>query len=102
MACLSVYDEEAKIATVCANPIYLDHPSRIQNNATLSFTVMELDASSLKNMIGSEQLFVLESQGFWGKLLSLEPGLSLFGKPAHKGELLIQSVLKPYDNKTEN
>jgi hypothetical protein len=51
MASLSVFNEDAKIAAVCANPIYLDSSIRIQSNMTLAFDVLEIDASSLKQMI---------------------------------------------------
>ena len=102
MACLSAYKEDVGVATVCANPIHFNGPPRIQSNTTLSFTVLEADSSSLKKMIGLEQLLVLESQGFWGKLLSLEPGLILYGRPALKGELFVRSVLTSYENTTEN
>src|SRR5690348_7619481 len=100
MACLSVYKEDVGVATVCANPIHFENPPTIQDNARLSFTVLEADASALKTMIGSEQLLVLESQGFWGKVLSLEPGLILYGRPALKGELFVRSVLTTYGKAT--
>jgi hypothetical protein len=102
MACLSVFNEDAKLTVVCANPIYLNSSSRIQANATLVFDVLYEDASSLKNMIGSLQIFALESQAFWGTLSSLEPTGSLFGKPALRGSLMVQTILNEHESSTDN
>jgi hypothetical protein len=102
MACLSVFKEDAKIPVVCANPIYLDSSSKIQSDAILGFDVLDVDASTLKRMIGALQIFALESQAFWGMLTSLEPGAALFGKPALRGRLIVKSILSEHESTTAN
>jgi len=102
MACLSVFREDAKIAVVCANPIYLDSSSKIQSDAALAFDVLDVDALALKSMIGALQIFALESQAFWGMLTSLEPGVALFGRPALRGRLIVKSILSEHQSATAN
>ena len=102
MACLSVLGEDAKMAVVCANPIYLDSSSKIQADAALAFDVLDVDALALKSMIGALQIFALESQAFWGMLASLEPGVALFGKPALRGRLIVKSILSEHKSTTAN
>ena len=66
MACLSVFREDAKMAAVCANPIYLDSSSKIQSDAALAFEVLDVDALALKSMIGALQIFCARIRSFLG------------------------------------
>ncbi len=102
MACLSVFRGDAKVAVVCTNLIYLDSSSKIQSDATLAFDVLDVDALTLKRMIGALQIFALESKAFWGVLTSLEPGAALFGKPALRGRLIVKSILSEDKSTTAN
>ena len=68
MACLSV--QKDKVYVICANPIF---PTS-ELGSTLTFEVLEKDASSLKSRLGEPDEYYIDSVGtFFGILQSLEP-----------------------------
>ncbi len=72
MSCLSVFDESG-IAFVCANPIFLVSGLDVRPGAKITFEVFKVDASGIRRIIGKREKFGLESQAFWGTVVSLEP-----------------------------
>jgi hypothetical protein len=103
MACLSVFPPDGRLAVVVANPIYLVGFEELLEGASLSFEVLDVDASSLKSMIGETQFFVLHSQAFWGTIRSLERSAEpLLGKPALSGILIVHNLASQNEQSSQS
>ena len=92
MPALSIVKPGRKGVSVLANPIFLTSPLRTESGAEVVFEVLEIDAGSLGELLGTKQLYHLDSKQFWAELKSLRlcqsthPGLSLLRyKPTLRG-----------------
>jgi hypothetical protein len=104
MACLSI--SEGDIFVVCANPIFPISDLDWQEGATLTFEVLEGDASVLAKQLGKVREYSLGQQPFRGQLESLErcesthPGLArMCDTPTLRGVLTIKNFPQPFGGK---
>jgi hypothetical protein len=72
MAALSIF-EDGGVAIGCANPIFPIGSEEVREGLSLVFEVFEIDATTLKRLIGKRELYGFEGYAFAGELISLEP-----------------------------
>jgi hypothetical protein len=99
---LSVVSEDG-LAMHCASPVYPTSQPDYRPGARLTFEVLEVDASSLKRLVGKAETFVVDDPRqvpFIGRLASLEPctssveALSLMRyKPAMRAVIVIERMV---------
>ena len=96
MSALSIVKPGRKAIPLVANPIFLTSPLRTESGAEVTFEVFEVDAGYLRELVGTKQLYHLDTKPFWAELKSLQacqstdPGLSLIrNKPTLRGVFLM-------------
>jgi len=104
--------EEDGLMILCASPVYPTSQPDYRPGARLTFEVLEVDASSLKRLVGKTETFGTDPQQlpFIGKLVSLDHCTStvvalsrLRHKPAMRGVIVIERMIDLRDpGQTEN
>lgn len=76
MTCLSVCEAEG--VRVVANPVFpLDDMTGPPIGANYRFEVLEADAAGLLLIIGQYRCFFIDDTIVWGKLVTLQPAMSV-------------------------